>query len=82
VLREMSAAGARFFQVSTAKVETLKIVAEGDTVVVRQRMSCKAVNGRDYCNDYVWIFSCEGGRIVRMEEHTDSLYFQRTVLDP
>ncbi len=82
VLTAMFEAGKRFFRMDTAKTETLKIVAEGDTVVVRQRMSCTAVNGRPYQNDYVWIFTCKNGQITRMEEHTDSLYFQRTVIDP
>lgn len=82
VLKAMFEAGKRFFRMDTTKTETLKIVAEGDTVVVRQRMSCTAVNGRPYQNDYVWIFTCKNGQITRMEEHTDSLYFQRTVIDP
>lgn len=82
VLRAMSDAGERFFRTGTAKTETLKILADGDTVVVRQRMSCTAVNGRPYENDYVWLFTCKNGQITRMEEHTDSLYFQRTVIDP
>ena len=82
VLQGMFAAGQRFFRMDTTKTDTLKIVAEGDTVVVRQRMSCTAANGRPYQNEYVWIFTCANGRITRMEEHTDSLYFQRTVVDP
>lgn len=82
VLQAMLEAGERFFRTDTTKTDTLKIVAEGDTVVVRQRMSCTAVNGRAYQNEYVWLFTCANGRITRMEEHTDSLYFQRTVIDP
>ncbi len=78
----MLEAGARFFRMDSAKTDTLKIVAEGDTVVVRQRMSCTAANGRPYQNEYVWLFTCKDGRITRMEEHTDSLYFQRVVIDP
>ena len=30
---------------------------------------------------YVWIFTCSGGQIVRMEEHSDTLRFQRIVID-
>ncbi len=81
VLAAMREAGARFFDLATAKVETRKIVADGDTVVVLQSLRCKARNGRDYSNEYIWIFTCDGGRIARMEEHVDTLRFQRIVLD-
>jgi len=50
-------------------------------VVVLQSLRCKARNGRDYSNEYIWIFTCDGGRIARMEEHVDTLRFQRIVLD-
>ena len=82
VLASMGEAGARFFDTSTMVGTTHKIVAEGDTVVVLSGMKCKAANGRDYDNEYVWVFVCRDGRIARMEEHVDTLRFQRIVLDP
>ena len=81
VLSAMREAGARFFDLKTARAETRKIVADGDTVVVLQSLRCKARNGRDYSNEYIWVFTCSGGRIARMEEHVDTLRFQRIVLD-
>ncbi len=39
-------------------------------------------NGRDYSNEYVWVFKCADGRIVRMEEHLDTACFQQIVLNP
>jgi ketosteroid isomerase-like protein len=38
-------------------------------------------NGRDYSNEYAWIFTCADGRIVRLEEHVDTLRFQRIALE-
>ncbi len=64
-----------------AKAEIRELIADGDTVAVLYRFRCTAVNGRDYANEYVWIFTCAGGRIVRMEEHSDTPTFQRSVMD-
>ncbi len=80
VLQQMRRAGERFFDLTQAKAEIRKLIADGDTVAVLYRFRCTAVNGRDYANEYVWVFTCAGGRIVRMEEHSDTLWFQRTVI--
>lgn len=74
-------AGARFFDLAGMQVTTKKVVADGDTVVVLQSLAGKALNGRDYSNGYVWVFTCANGKIVRMDEHTDTLRFQRIVMD-
>jgi ketosteroid isomerase-like protein len=37
-------------------------------------------HGRDYANEYVWVFTCAGGRIVRMDEHNDSLLLHQVLL--
>ena len=80
VLKAIYECSVRFFDVSTMKVETKKIIAEGDTVVVLQSVTGKAANGRDYSNEYVWIFTCANGKIVRMDEHNDSLRFNQVVM--
>lgn len=80
-LDAMRRAGERFFGLTHARAEIRKLIAEGDTVVVLYGFSCRAKNGRDYANDYVWVFTCADGNIVRMEEHSDTLRFQRIVLD-
>ena len=82
VLEALTTAGQKFFDMSTLKAEIRWIVAEGDKVVVRQRMQATAANGRPYDNEYVWIYVCKDGRITRMEEHVDSLRFKEIVLDP
>ena len=80
VLKTMRECGVRFFDVPTMKAETKKIIADGDTVVVLQSVTGKAANGRDYSNEYVWIFTCANGKIVRMDEHNDSLRFNQIVM--
>ena len=81
VLAAMRESSVRFFDIPTMKVETKKIVADGDTVVVLQSITGKAVNGRDYSNEYVWVFTCANGKIVRMDEHNDSLRFHQIVME-
>jgi len=81
VVKAMGESGARFFDLPSLKVDTHKIVADGDTVVVLQTITGKAVNGRDYSNEYVWVFTCADGKIVRMDEHNDSLRFHQIVME-
>lgn len=80
VLQTMAEAGARFFDLATMKVEVKWIVAEGDKVVIRQSATAKAANGRDYENEYVWVYICRDGRIAEIEEHVDSKRFADIVL--
>ena len=81
VLKAMGESGAQFFDMASLRMETRKIVADGDTVVVLQHLTGKTANGRDYSNEYVWVFTCADGRIVRMDEHNDSLRFHRIVIE-
>jgi len=80
VLQTMAEAGGKFFDLSTMKVDVKWIVAEGDKVVIRQHATAKAANGKDYENEYVWVYVCRDGRIVEIEEHTDSQRFKEIVL--
>ena len=80
VLAALKESGARFFDLPSLKAETHKIIADGDTVVVLQSITGQALNGRDYSNEYVWVFHCADGKIVRMDEHNDSLRFHQIVI--
>lgn len=80
VLQAMAEAGAKFFDLSTMKSEVKWIVAEGDKVIIRQHNEAKAANGRAYSNEYVWVYLCRDGKIVEIEEHTDSQRFAEIVL--
>lgn len=80
VLGAMAEAGARFFDLSTMQVEVRWIIAEGDKVAIRQRATAKAANGRDYDNEYLWVYFVRDGQIVEIEEHVDSQRFSEIVL--
>jgi ketosteroid isomerase-like protein len=80
VLQAMGEAGAKFFDLSTMKSETKWVVADGDKVIVRQHNEAKAANGKPYSNEYVWVYVCRDGKIVEIEEHTDSQRFKEVVL--
>ena len=81
VLEAMAEAGQKFFDLATMQVEIKWILADGDKVVIRQRATAKAANGRDYDNEYVWVYVCHDGQIVEIEEHVDSQKFKEIVLD-
>ena len=80
VLAAMAEAGSKFFDLSTMRSETKWIAADGDKVIVRQRNEATAANGKPYSNEYVWIYHCRDGKIVEIEEHTDSQRFAEIVL--
>ena len=80
VMQKMAEAGARFFDLSTMQVEIKWIIAEGETVVIRQAATAKAANGKDYQNEYVWVYIVRDGRIAEIEEHVDSKRFADIVL--
>ncbi|HPG24428.1 MAG: nuclear transport factor 2 family protein [Spirochaetaceae bacterium] len=81
VLGAMAEAGTKFFDLATMKVDVKWIVAEGDKVVIRQHAKAKTTRGRDYENEYVWVYLCRDGKIVEIEEHTDSQRFKEIVID-
>ena len=80
LLQAMGEAGPRFFDLASMKSDVLWIAADGDKVIVRIHMEAKAANGRDYANEYVWVYRCAAGRIVDIEEHTDSRHFSEVML--
>ena len=80
VLQAMAEAGPKFFDLSTMQVEVKWILAEGDKVVIRQSVNAKAANGRDYSNEYVWVYICRDGQIAEIEEHVDSQRFKEVIL--
>jgi len=50
----------------------LVLEAENDHVVVQFTMKCKTKAGRDYINDYLFLFKCDNGKIARFQEYWDS----------
>ena len=66
------AAGA-ILDMSTIKREVRKVIVDGDSAAVQQRMTAKARNGRDYANEYSWFYTCHDGQISLLDEYADTL---------
>jgi len=46
-----------------------RVVAEGDTVVIEWEGNAVLSNGEEYGNQYVFIFTFEGGKIKQLNEY-------------
>ena len=57
-----------------------KVHSAGDTVVVELTNTGKAFNGRDYRNEYCFIFEVEAGKIRRIREYVDMLTVKETLM--
>jgi uncharacterized protein len=68
-----------YFDLSTIKREVTRITIEGEVAAVEQVMSGTTLEGRDYINDYVWIYELRNGKFARLIEHVDTLQAARTL---
>jgi uncharacterized protein len=66
------AAGA-ILDISTIRREVRKVIVDGDSAAVQQRMTAKALNGLDYENEYSWFYTCRDGQISFLDEYADTL---------
>ena len=57
-----------------------KVVAEGDTVVVEWEGNATLSDGTPYCNQYVFVFSFENGKIRQLNEYFCTVLADRTIL--
>ena len=57
-----------------------KVHSAGDTVIVELTNTGKAFNGRDYRNEYCFVFEVEGGKIRRIREYVDMLTVKETLM--
>jgi uncharacterized protein len=53
------------------QTEIRKTHAAGDAVIIELTNRGKAFNGKDYENEYCFVFELEGGRIRRIREYVD-----------
>jgi ketosteroid isomerase-like protein len=70
-------AAGQFLDVSSIRRDVHKVVVDGDTAVVLQRLTARTVNDTDYVNEYCWVYTCRDGAIVRMDEYADTLHAAR-----
>ena len=71
--------GSAFFDLDTMVRTVKRISVDGDVAFVEQHVDAKTSFGNDYSNEYLWIYTFEGDRITRIEEHLDTLRFSRTI---
>ena len=65
------------FDLSTLRRDVHKMVVDGDTAVVQQRLSATTLQGREYVNEYCWVYTCRDGKIALLEEYADTLHAAR-----
>jgi uncharacterized protein len=57
---------------SEVTIEFRTVIAEGDTVVVEERMRATLPSGRPYDVDYCFVFELRDGLIHRVREYLDT----------
>lgn len=63
-----------FYQPGTMKFHYHALTAEEDRVHMHFSLEAKAVNGRDYYNDYQSLFRFADGKIIEVWEYFDTAY--------
>lgn len=67
------ATGFRRLFARDVSIELRGVHADGDTVVVEERMTATLADGRLYDNEYCFVFELRAGRIHRVREYMDTL---------
>jgi ketosteroid isomerase-like protein len=62
----------QIFDMETYKLTVRKKVVDGDTAVVQQAISARTVDGKQYDNEYCWVYTCRDGQIARIVEYVDT----------
>jgi uncharacterized protein len=57
-----------------------KLVEEGDTVVVEWEGNAELSNGKPYCNQYVFVFTFDNGKIKQLNEYFCTVLADSTIL--
>jgi uncharacterized protein (TIGR02246 family) len=65
------------FDASTIRRDVHKMVVDGDTAVVQQRLTATTLQGREYVNEYCWVYTCRDGKVALLEEYADTLHAAR-----
>jgi ketosteroid isomerase-like protein len=68
------------YDVPTMQVEIRNLLADGDWVVLQYLLRCRATNGNDYEQEYVFLFEIRDGRITTIWDYYDTLQVTQLVL--
>ena len=63
----------KLFDLATVKREPWKVIVDGDTAAVQQKLSATTLKGAEYINEYCWVYTCRDGKVARMVEYADTL---------
>jgi hypothetical protein len=77
IATQLAARGAGVYDPATFEITARCVIADGETAVVRHRLTAMTLAGVPYDNEYCWVFTCRDGRIARLEEYTDTLTLAR-----
>lgn len=61
------------------RIEFRSAVADGDTVVVEEKMSARLPSGKPYENDYCFFFTLQNGKIKQVREYMDTYKAHRSI---
>jgi uncharacterized protein len=64
---------------SNVTIDFRGVYADGNVVIVEERMRATLRNGNDYDNDYCFVFEVQNGRIHRVREYMDTARANRLV---
>ncbi len=68
---------AQVLDVTTEKREVTRVIVDGDTAAVEQRLTATTHWGAEYVNEYCWVYTWRDGKIVRLREYNDTLHGAR-----
>jgi uncharacterized protein len=69
----------KLFDLSTMKRDAWKVIVDGDTAAVQQKLSATTLKGAEYVNEYCWVYTCRDGKVARMVEYADTLHAGRVL---
>lgn len=67
------------FEPGTIRREVHKVIVDGDTAAVQQRLSATTRQGEQYVNEYCWVYTCRDGKIAKLEEYADTAYASKVL---
>jgi ketosteroid isomerase-like protein len=67
---------------SNIEISFLGVHADGDTVIVEERMRATLPGGKPYVNDYCFVFVLSGDRIKQVREYMDTRKGWQMIFEP
>jgi uncharacterized protein (TIGR02246 family) len=74
VAKALGGVSGSIFDPATVKRDVRKVIVDGDTAVVQQRLTATTQKGKEYANEYCWVYTCRDGKVALLEEYADTLY--------